>query len=359
METILNPILLYVLLAVGGLGMLLALPRKGISPQGIGILITIVGFGGVLIASGLRAAEGLLGAGVWFYVFSAIALGSAIRVISHPRPVYAALYFVLTVLASSSLYLLLGAEFMAFALIIIYAGAILITYLFVIMLATQAPTEEQADRLSSYDAYAREPVVAVVTGFLLLAVLTGLIGRGVGRVERAAAPPSAEFLAEVPGRVIDSLDRHGAFDDGRLVKPSEAWVGDQVDNLSVGLVELLVNDPDAVRSGIDHSGSRFDSLFQGEQRTELASLEAGGKVTVNIPAEVRVENIDRVGWDLIAGHPMALELAGVILTMAMLGAVVLARKQIELTEDEKEARARTLAADYSASLSGGRGGGGA
>jgi hypothetical protein len=50
---------------------------------------------------------------------------------------------------------------MAFALIIIYAGAILITYLFVIMLATQAADEERVeDRLSGYDAVAREPIAA-------------------------------------------------------------------------------------------------------------------------------------------------------------------------------------------------------
>ena len=46
---------------------------------------------------------------------------------------------------------------------------------------------------------------------------------------------------------------------------------------------------------------------------------------------------------LVAEHPMALELAGIILLMAMLGAVVLARKQIEIGEDEKAERARMIA----------------
>ena len=72
-----------------------------------------------------------------FYIFSFIALGAALRVISHPRPVYAALYFILAILSSCGLYVLLSAEFLAFALVIVYAGAILITYLFVIMLATE------------------------------------------------------------------------------------------------------------------------------------------------------------------------------------------------------------------------------
>ena len=62
-----------------------------------------------------------------------LGVGSAIRVITHPHPVYAALYFILTIIAMAGLILLLSAEFMAFAVIIVYAGAILVTYLFVIM----------------------------------------------------------------------------------------------------------------------------------------------------------------------------------------------------------------------------------
>ena len=45
-------------------------------------------------------------------------------------------------------------------------------------------------------------------------------------------------------------------------------------------------------------------------------------------------NTQEVGWELVAGFPVGLEIAGVILLMAMFGAVVLARRQIELGEDE-------------------------
>ncbi len=63
------------------------------------------------------------------------------RVVTHPAPVYSALYFILTVFASAGLFVLLSAGFMAAALVLIYAGAILITYVFVIMLASQASAE--------------------------------------------------------------------------------------------------------------------------------------------------------------------------------------------------------------------------
>ncbi|MFG0258167.1 MAG: NADH-quinone oxidoreductase subunit J, partial [Phycisphaerales bacterium JB043] len=61
-----------------------------------------------------------------------------------------------------------------------------------------------------------------------------------------------------------------------------------------------------------------------------------------LPESVRVQNLERVGHALVAQHPMALELAGVILLLAMVGAVVLARKQIELNEEEKLQALRSL-----------------
>ena len=57
----------------------------------------------------------------------------------HPRPVYSAVYFVLVVLATTGLCVLAAAEFLAAALVIVYGGAIMVTYIFVIMLAQQAP----------------------------------------------------------------------------------------------------------------------------------------------------------------------------------------------------------------------------
>jgi len=117
LNTLASSILLFVGSVVGAIGIAMALPRKGVSPQLLGALIAALGLGGIFLALGLRAPGDL--PNINFYVFSLIALGSALRVISHPRPVYSALYFILTILASSGLYVLLSAEFMAFALIIV------------------------------------------------------------------------------------------------------------------------------------------------------------------------------------------------------------------------------------------------
>ena len=177
-------------------------------------------------------------------MFGLIAIAAAVRMITHPRPVYAALYFVIVVLSSAALFLLLEAEFMAFALIIVYAGAILITYLFVLMLAEQAPQPGQEAGQPEYDRVPREPAAAATVGFVMLALLSDVIFNGTAQL----APPTA------------------------------------------------------------HS-------------------------------EGAVDNIERVGRALVADFPVSLELAGVILTMAMFGAVVLAQRQIELGEQEKRGAA--------------------
>src|SRR6202008_3856441 len=85
-----SPILFYTALALGAVGLCLALPRSGRTPQVLGALIAAIAGGMALLALGLRAGRENL-PNVYFYVFAFIALGAAVRVITHPKPVYAAL----------------------------------------------------------------------------------------------------------------------------------------------------------------------------------------------------------------------------------------------------------------------------
>ncbi len=313
MSTLASPFLLYLGVVVGALGVALALPRKGLSPQVIGALIAGAGLGLALLAMGLKAGGN--GPGIYFYMFALIGLGAALRMISHPRPVYAALYFILTILSSAGMYLLLGAEFMAFALIIIYAGAILITYLFVIMLATQAPTADEVEALSEYDRYSREPIVSTVAGFALLAVLTAMLGNGL------AEPP--------PARGSDA-----------------AFLGTALAEWFEPALEAQYGIPPEARV-VAVEGTTATVLFPNgwggsEQMQIFRALEANETMEFALPAEAAPENIQRIGLALVGQHPLGLELAGVILLMAMLGAVVLARKQIDVEETRKLAAARKL-----------------
>ncbi|HUB26021.1 MAG TPA: NADH-quinone oxidoreductase subunit J [Tepidisphaeraceae bacterium] len=183
--------------AIGALGMFLLLPswRSRLTRIIGGALLALS-----LLILTMPVLHGNPGPndGFYFWSFSAIALISAIRVVTHPRPVYAALYFVLTVLASAGLFVLLSADFLAAALVLIYAGAILVTYVFVIMLASQASSAGVGNLggLADYDVTSREPVLAVIVGFSLMAVLTFLVfDRAYGMI-----PPPAHPVVSTEGQ---------------------------------------------------------------------------------------------------------------------------------------------------------------
>ncbi|MFG0313482.1 MAG: NADH-quinone oxidoreductase subunit J, partial [Phycisphaerales bacterium] len=236
------------------------------------------------------------------YLFGVIALGASLRVITHPRPIYSALYFILSILATAGLYVILSAEFMAFALIIIYAGAILITYLFVIMLATQAPTADREEFLEAYDIESREPITASIAGFALLAVLTTMLFTGAGSLRPGQfATDDTDVMASMPKRVVKVLDQAGVMEPDEIV--------------------------------VEENGHARIDL---ETRTALVIDDQGNTRTVHWEADVlSPTNTEQVGYSLLKDHPGAIEIAGVILLMAMLGAVVLARKKVEMDDEAK------------------------
>jgi len=347
LDLLINPVILYVGLAIGAVGVLIALPRERVNPQLIGMILAAAGFGAVIVALALRGLDAAGLPNPHFYIFAPIAILSALRVITHQQPVYSALYFILTILSSSALYLLMGAEFMAFALIIIYAGAILITYLFVIMLATQAPSETEMDSLSSYDAIAREPLWATIMGFAIVAVLTGMLAQGLPQIRPAGSEFDQQLLlAELPEKVLDDLSAKRVFRE--MDRPATESIGDLYTIDAATRTFTLAVTPEGATDLLARAEAEDRQVAKlligdGTTLTDLRSASAsGGIVRFAVSPEVKVTNLDTVGWSLIAGHPLALEIAGVILLMAMLGAVVLARKQIDIGEDEKLQRAAEL-----------------
>jgi NADH-quinone oxidoreductase subunit J len=197
----------------------------------------------------------------FYYVFSFLAIAAAVRVITHHRPVYSALWFVMVVIASAGLLLTLSAEFMAFAMLIIYGGAILVTYMFVIMLATPPRSDADDEEGPAYDRLASEPLWACVAGFLLLAVIL-----------------SVSFRPMVPN------------------------------------VAAAVESDEVIIAGI--------FADRGVEYSALAT-PAGG-----IDEVMNLTNVEHVGLDLFRSHPLAIELAGIILLLALIGAVVIAKTQV-------------------------------
>jgi NADH-quinone oxidoreductase subunit J len=86
-----------------------------------------------------------MGEAVAFYVLSALILGFAVLVISTRSTVHAVLFLVLNFLAVAALYVLLTAQFLAVIQILVYAGGIVVLYLFVVMLVNlKRPAEDHA-----------------------------------------------------------------------------------------------------------------------------------------------------------------------------------------------------------------------
>ena len=69
-----------------------------------------------------------------FYLFSGVVVLSALMVISAKNPVHSVLFLILSFVSASGLFVLLGAEFLAMILVVVYVGAVAVLFLFVVMM---------------------------------------------------------------------------------------------------------------------------------------------------------------------------------------------------------------------------------
>ncbi|WP_428389698.1 NADH-quinone oxidoreductase subunit J family protein [Mucisphaera sp.] len=270
----LNNIGLFIATVLGAVGLFCMMPQRGNLLRGLGALIGLAFLAVLWVVLGQNLTDALgIDAAAFFYhyVFGFIAIAAAVRVITHTQPVRAALWFIMVVLSSAGLLLTLSAEFIALAMIVIYGGAILVTYMFVIMLAAQSAEAEAEDASPLYDRRAREPMLAILAGFVLLSTLLSF-----------SFQPNT--LPEALPQTLGEPNPLVRINDERL--PEE-------------VVALRM------------------------ERSELSNLEA-------------------VGLDLFRSHPLAIELAGVILLISLIGAVVIART--EVPDDEDPAKTKPISA---------------
>ena len=106
---------------------------------------------------------------ILFYAFAAVLVGSALAVISVKNSVHAALLLVLCFFTSSALWLLLQAEFLAVALVLVYVGAVMVLFLFVVMML-DIKTEPLRE------GFIRYLPAGIVVAVVMLVEMVGLIG---------------------------------------------------------------------------------------------------------------------------------------------------------------------------------------
>jgi NADH-quinone oxidoreductase subunit J len=124
-----------------------------------------------------------------FFIFAAVALAGAVSLILQRHPIHSALSLIVVMVALGGLYLLLGAEFIAAVQIIVYGGAIMVLFVFVIMLLN-AREEERTD-FSRMARWAGLPLA----GVFLVEVAYALARAGSRLPPAANAPFSTRELA--------------------------------------------------------------------------------------------------------------------------------------------------------------------
>ena len=126
-----------------------------------------------------------------FGAFALLALASALVVVLHRNPVYSTMALVVTLFSTAVLFVLLGAPFLAALQILLYTGAILVLFLFVLMLLNVG-----RERLAGNRARG-QLWGALVVGALFLGGLASALLAGSGVAKPAPAPPTLKQVATV------------------------------------------------------------------------------------------------------------------------------------------------------------------
>lgn len=124
---------------------------------------------------------------IFFWLFAGITVASAVMVITARNPVHSVLFLILAFVSAAGLFVLLGAEFLAMILIVVYVGAVAVLFLFVVMMLDVDFTELRHGLLNYLP-------IGVLIGGILLAELWLVVG---GWVIAPAARQSAAIAANV------------------------------------------------------------------------------------------------------------------------------------------------------------------
>jgi NADH-quinone oxidoreductase subunit J len=119
-----------------------------------------------------------------FYVFAAVAVVSAVLVVANRNPVYSVLFLILTFFNAAGLFVLLGAEFLAMMLVVVYVGAVAVLFLFVVMMLDINFAELR-------QGFVRYAGIGAIVGIILVAEIIFVVSSG-------AMAPAITTLAGSP-----------------------------------------------------------------------------------------------------------------------------------------------------------------
>ena len=127
---------------------------------------------------------------IFFYLFAGTSVAAAVMVIASKNPVHSVLFLILAFVNGAGLFVLLGAEFLAMILIIVYVGAVLVLFLFVVMMLDVDFAQLRQGFLQYLPIGAFIGIIVLIE--LLLVVFTWTIGPDVRHAIAAPIPPLAK-----------------------------------------------------------------------------------------------------------------------------------------------------------------------
>ena len=119
---------------------------------------------------------------ILFFIFSAVLIGAALGVILARNPVHCALLLVLCFFNSAVIWLMLDAEFLAIVLVLVYVGAVMVLFLFVVMML-DVNSGRFRKELAGY-----WPVAVALAGFVIFAIINVIVVRHLGGADLKLAP---------------------------------------------------------------------------------------------------------------------------------------------------------------------------
>ncbi len=301
-----------------------------------------------------------------FGVFSLQAFTFALLMLAQRNPARAALFFAVVVLNVCGLFLLLAAPFLMAATIIIYAGAIIVTFLFVIMLSQQSGMTDANDR-------SREPSLAAAVGFLILGSMLVVLQRAYVTTDADEVIRAAERYSQsdtVDATLKDPNEAKRFLDDVVRVREQFGYAKIEIPTQLNG-VQYREADTDPVeelRDSLDLSVPAWPPPSGSEPRINGAGvkkasgqifyelsylkalregrLDASPAVTLSPygrvgsaqapthPAvagmrQLPAANITAIGRALFTDHLLAVELGGTLLLVATIGAIAIAGNRAE------------------------------
>jgi NADH:ubiquinone oxidoreductase subunit 6 (subunit J) len=298
-----------------------------------------------------------------FALFSAGALGFGAVLVTQRNPARGAIAFAFVILSTCGLFLLLAAPFLMAATVIIYAGAIIVTFLFVLMLSQNDGPSDENDRT-------REPLLGSLAGFAFVGLVLFALDQGKAGAADAKLPAQVVTAAEKQALRAAADDLKKLEEDAFYADPAAGGTPRKDRAALLSKVEQAVEDVVGVsarkeegtgRDGsvaarlaaartdlqakgvLDRVAATRDQAAAAFRLAETAVLDpARGKpadaraaatklrhelLLLAGTAELPARNVSNLGLLLYADHLLAVELAGTLLLVATVGTVAIAQRK--------------------------------